>query len=187
MKSWEDITGWFNHGDLYDQVVETFPGGTLVEVGTFLGRSLCYLTQKASESGKSFRVIGVDTCRGSGDEVGADTHKKNLVDGTFAGALHSNVINCGFADDIDLMIMPSVKAASLFRDRSLDFVFIDARHDYESVKADITAWLPKVRVGGWLTGHDYHPGCWDGVVQAVHELLPGFGPTSLICWHYIVR
>ena len=66
---------------------------------------------------------------------------------------------------------PSVEAAEVFADGALDFVFIDADHSYESVKQDITAWLPKVRPGGFVTGHDIHMG---EVRQAVEELLPGY-------------
>jgi len=50
----------------------------------------------------------------------------------------------------------SVSAAQQFDDRSLDFVYIDADHSYESCLADIDAWHPKVRVGGILSGHDYY-------------------------------
>lgn len=50
---------------------------------------------------------------------------------------------------------------------SVDFVYLDADHRYESVKADIAAWLPRVRIGGILAGHDY--GLFQGVNQAVDE------------------
>ncbi|CAK0856203.1 unnamed protein product [Prorocentrum cordatum] len=40
-------------------------------------------------------------------------------------------------------------------ERSLDLVFLDARHDYEAVAADVVAWRPKVRPGGILSGHDF--------------------------------
>ena len=48
-------------------------------------------------------------------------------------------------------------AASQFDDASIDFVFIDADHIYEHVKKDILAWLPKVKPGGIIAGHDYNP------------------------------
>lgn len=52
----------------------------------------------------------------------------------------------------------SVVAAEGCEDGSLDFVFIDAEHSYDSVKSDISAWLPKLKPGGLLCGHDYANG-----------------------------
>jgi len=49
----------------------------------------------------------------------------------------------------------SAAAAVRFADGSIDAVFIDADHRYERCLADIDAWEPKVRPGGWLVGHDY--------------------------------
>jgi hypothetical protein len=54
--------------------------------------------------------------------------------------------------------MTSVEGAARVPARSLDFVYIDARHDYESVKEDLEAWCAKVRPGGILAGHDYVDG-----------------------------
>lgn len=69
---------------------------------------------------------------------------------------------------VRLIEKASVEAALEVDDGSLDFVFIDADHTYEGCKADIEAWLPKVRSGGLVTGHDYAPE-FPGVVQAVDE------------------
>ncbi len=68
---------------------------------------------------------------------------------------------------------PSPRAAARFQDASLDFVFIDGNHLYESVCADIAGWWPKLRPGGQLIGHDYgagrdSQGLW-GVQRAVDE------------------
>jgi hypothetical protein len=54
--------------------------------------------------------------------------------------------------------MTSVQAAARVADHSLDFVYIDARHDYDSVLEDLEAWAGKVRPGGILAGHDYVDG-----------------------------
>jgi hypothetical protein len=92
--------------------------------------------------------------------------------GTFAGTLHKNIIECGYANRIVLMITDSLTAARRFPDRSIDWVHLDARHDYENLKADIEAWLPKVKQGGWLSGDDYDETKWPDVVRAVTEVLP---------------
>ena len=49
----------------------------------------------------------------------------------------------------------SAEAANLFPDESLDFVYLDAGHDFKSVIADLQAWTPKVKKGGVVSGHDY--------------------------------
>jgi len=64
----------------------------------------------------------------------------------------------------------SVAAAGGFRFRSFDLVFIDADHRKETVAADIEAWWSRVRIGGWLCGHDYRDlGVRFGVKTAVTE------------------
>lgn len=54
-----------------------------------------------------------------------------------------------------VMAMASIEAAASFPDASLDHVFLDADHSYVGVNADIDAWLPKIKPGGWIGGHDY--------------------------------
>ena len=53
------------------------------------------------------------------------------------------------------MRMTSYQASKMFSDNSLDFVYIDANHSYESVKEDLKVWYPKVTNGGYLFGDDY--------------------------------
>jgi predicted O-methyltransferase YrrM len=67
----------------------------------------------------------------------------------------------------------SAGSASGIKDGALDFVFIDAAHDYHSVRKDIEAWLPKVRDGGLITGHDYGNVKYPGVRKAVDEIFSG--------------
>ncbi len=66
--------------------------------------------------------------------------------------------------------MPSTMAAELIPNESVDFVFIDAIHTYDHCRADILAWLPKIRPGGMIAGDDYVPE-HKMVSKAVDELL----------------
>jgi len=65
----------------------------------------------------------------------------------------------------------SREAAKQVADGSLDFAFIDADHSYEGCRDDIAVWLPKLKPGGWLCGHDYHRPNYplEGVKRAVDE------------------
>jgi hypothetical protein len=65
----------------------------------------------------------------------------------------------------------SMSAVKGFADESLDFVYIDAAHDYDHVKEDIREWSKKVRMGGIVSGHDYavFPSGNDGIIRAVDE------------------
>lgn len=189
--NWTDIPGWFQWRSAQQEAVERFPEGSrFVEIGTYLGRSLCSLGEVVKLSGKQFTVIGVDTCRGSGVEGrhDKDYHAAAVAEGggTFAGALHKNVVDCGLADVVSLIVADSVAASTFFPDRSIDWVHLDARHDYDSVKADILAWLPKVRSGGWISGDDYHAEHWPEVVKAVQEVLPGSEPWSIDQWRWVL-
>jgi hypothetical protein len=51
--------------------------------------------------------------------------------------------------------LTSLEGSTLFGNRELDFVYIDAQHHYEAVCEDLACWSPKVRPGGFLAGHDY--------------------------------
>lgn len=52
----------------------------------------------------------------------------------------------------------SYEAVEGFEDGSLDFVYVDAVHDYEGCLRDLCDWWPKLRAGGVLAGHDFLDG-----------------------------
>ena len=81
--------------------------------------------------------------------------------------------------------MSSKEAATKFEDSSLDFVFVDASHQYEDVCEDIDIWIPKVKSGGFLAGHDYQQS-FPGVIKAVNEKINGFY-VSESCWIHQVK
>ena len=74
-----------------------------------------------------------------------------------------------YAARVIVLVKDGVEAARDVEDGSQDFVFLDAGHGYSSIKADLTAWRPKVRQGGILCGHDYYEQ-FPGVCKAVDEL-----------------
>ena len=83
--------------------------------------------------------------------------------------------------NVEVMRMTSVEAAKIVPDNSLDFVYIDGLHFFDSVMVDIILWSQKVRQGGIVSGHDYVPYYQFGVIQAVNAYTQAHG----ICNWYI--
>ena len=130
-------------------------GATFVEVGCWLGKSTAYCARRILESGKAIRFVAVDTWEGSPSEPDM-TEAVARAGGSVFPLFCANMEELGVSGSIHIMKMPSVAAAGLFENGSLDFVFIDADHSREALQADITAWRPKIGSGGTLAGHDWH-------------------------------
>lgn len=68
--------------------------------------------------------------------------------------------------------MPSVEAAAMLTGNLFDMVFIDGDHSYEGCLLDIQTWLPLVKPGGWICGHDYDKPERGQVTEAVLAVFP---------------
>lgn len=167
------IDGWFSFPRLYSEMVlRAGDGATFVEVGSWHGCSASYLAVDIINSGKSIKLICVDTWRGDGVYVDYDKYRQDYTnaDNTDDGLFRKFLANIEPVQSvITPMRMESVLAAQTFNDNSLDFVYIDASHEYEDIRSDILAWYPKVKNGGFIGGHDYPS--WPGVQKAVDELI----------------
>lgn len=172
---------WFTYPKLYKTMVETFPTGSkFVEIGVWKGKSAAFLAVEIINSGKNITVDGIDTFGGSPEHDGMDVIVNNKLYEICSNNLKpvSHVIN--------LIKCDSVSAAPRYEDKSLDFVFIDGLHTYEGVYADIEAYLPKVKDGGIICGHDYgwpgEPDPW-AVRRAVEDYFrPLVADVSFGCF-----
>lgn len=81
--------------------------------------------------------------------------------------------------DVEFLRMTSLEGAKRIKDESLDFCYIDALHDFDSVIQDIIAWVPKVRMGGVVAGHDFGPGPRVAVAEAVTAYAHAHGISNL--------
>lgn len=70
-----------------------------------------------------------------------------------------------------ILRMKSLEAIHIFPEKYFDLVFIDADHFYEPLKQDIESWLPLVREGGMISGHDYGSSRFPDCMKAVDECL----------------
>jgi len=110
------------------------------------------------------KVYAVDPWSSSEPEIAGEYDMKRveaIFDGRFIG--NGRVVK---------IKKRSLDAVRDFDDASVDVVYIDAIHKYEYVRDDIKAWLPKVRPGGFISGHDYERR-FAGVKRAVDEAFGG--------------
>jgi predicted O-methyltransferase YrrM len=139
------------------------------------------------------QLVGVEI----GVDVGAHAHallqycsirKLHLVDvwdkdyyrGYCEGRLHTH----GYMHQVDLFKGDSLEAARHFNHETLDFVYMDQRHDYEVVKKDLVDWWPKIKPGGRLGIRNYAV-VNGGLMRAVDEFVKvlvklGQGPKVFV-------
>jgi predicted O-methyltransferase YrrM len=132
---------WFTYENLYSEMVSTYSDGAhFVEVGNWKGRSASYMGVEIINSGKSIRFDCID------------------IFTMFEGQYEEFVENIKpLSGIINPIVGSSNEIVHQYEDDSLDFVFIDANHNYEDVLEDLRNWLPKIKIGGVLAGHDYSP------------------------------
>ncbi len=128
----------------------------VVEVGVYEGG----LSRLLSAVPSVDRYCIVDSWNGDYCEFG-QTHMDRVAETCMAWAESQ--------PNVTVYRMDSAKAAALFEDGSIDFWHTDGDHSAEGITADITNWMPKVRVGGILSGDNYEA---DTVAQGVDKLLP---------------
>ena len=152
------------------------------EIGVFAGELSCRLLQKPD-----LTLYMVDSWK-QGD--GGDDFHANLSQTQQDYYLGATRAATAFAGErARILVKDSVEAAREVPDGSLDFVFIDANHTYEACRADVLAWLPKVKHTGFISGHDYeNPGypTW-GVKRAVEEVLGPVEVGANYCWRKAIK
>ena len=178
-------------------------GIIVAEVGSWTGKSTSVLAKAVTDHHGS--VYAIDHWMGN---EGVWNYKITTAYDTYSIFKH-NMMAQGIWNIVHPLVMDSQTASKIFADGILDLVFIDADHRYEHVKKDIASWLPKLRNGGILCGHDcegyyseyseevrkmidehlgddYISGIHPGVVKALHDCLQekySLMPDSVI-WYY---
>jgi predicted O-methyltransferase YrrM len=174
--AYKEELDWLRHAANKAQVV--------VEIGSWAGRT----TQAMAESCPGV-IYAVDHFQGSPDDS-CETIRNAARNGEGAKARQEFQRNLKrFLDSGKVVLMEtfSVPAAYIMRremEKTPDFVFLDGAHDYTSVHDDIVSWLPLIRKGGILCGHDRD---LPSVRQAIDELLPGWKPAAGRIWEYAVN
>lgn len=155
---------------------------TFVEVGCKEGRTTGHILKNVPDA----RVIAIDPWMQQ--EASADKTKETYAGWDFEDIERQFWANVGEENRDTRCTMfrcTSEDATHIDTcdvDGEFDLIFIDALHDYEHVKQDISLWWPKVRLGGILAGHDFNHK-WPGVERAVAESFDlmhvGVAPDSV--------
>lgn len=168
-----------NYEGLYSDMVKKFPDGSrFVEVGSWLGRSACYMGVEIVNSGKDIKLDCIDIwyC----NALPELKNEEVVVKGTLYKDFLRNIEP--LKPVITPIRMTSTEAHENYKDNSLDFVFIDADHTKEGVEADLLHWYPKVKSGGVFAGHDYD---YESVGAAVRSFFKKYEVISPNTWvHY---
>lgn len=149
----------------------------IAEIGVKTGRLTWELLQRVPNS----HVTAIDSWAPYEDhpEWSAQNHEKHEKRFDIRLSSHNGRVT--------KMKMTSAEASEQIEDASLDLVFIDADHSYEAVKRDIELWLPKVKPGGILAGHDFdntekYGDRFKGVDRAVKERFGEFQTDADSVW-----
>lgn len=161
----QQIEGWCppEQGDAIFSRVERLPeGSTVVELGSYKGLSTAWIGL-AADRGRKLRIVSVDLHDPSYTERkgGSET---SLADNMSALDLQVDMIA---GDTVDI----ALKALDYgIYPWSIALLYIDACHEYESVKADFLAWRPLLEDRAQVVFDDYtedHP----GVIEFVDEMI----------------
>ena len=138
-------------------------GEVAVEIGAWTGHTTVVLASYFK------RVFAVDHWLGSPHDATGEIVQDRGSEEVF----RSFCANMGryFLRSVFPLRGSSEQWAAVFPRSEASLIFVDANHDYEAVLADIKGWLPCLRPGGVMCGHDF--GVFPGVEQAVQEVFKG--------------
>lgn len=153
---WEVINRWLKNDCIIPRLG--------VEIGVKEGRFTLYML----ENNPKLEMICIDPwmAQDEGNETYTEWNFNDIYN-QYTRAIEP------YQDRVTEFRCMSDEAVKFIKPLSLDFCFIDAQHDYDSVLNDIVKWISKIKPGGLLCGHDYNPvkfpGCVDAVDQAFNK------------------
>jgi predicted O-methyltransferase YrrM len=162
------VDGWMTHGQgraLYEAAAACPPGGRIVEIGSFQGRSTIVLALAAPDG---VEIVAIDPHAGNDRgpqeidgyrEAATDDHAK----------FEANLTAAGVRDRVSHVRQFSERAHEMV-DGEIDVLYIDGAHRYGPARSDIEEWGARVKPGGRLLIHDSFSSI--GVTAAIlRELL----------------
>jgi predicted O-methyltransferase YrrM len=168
----QSVEGWLTVAEatLLAQCVAAAPsdrGSSVVEIGSYKGRSTLVIALAIVDLGLPLRVLAVDPHTGYHVGGKAGTHAALMR--TLREHAVESVVDVICARSIDVRI-----------EHAIVFAFIDGLHDAGSVRADHNHVATHVIPSGLVAFHDYRER-FPGVMSTVNDLLGGHG-YDLVGW-----
>lgn len=146
------IEGWLTDDQvqaLHEAARACPPGGRIVEIGSFRGRSTVVL---ASSAPPEVEVVAIDPHAGN-DRGPQQWEGFEHEAETDSAAFHRNLEEAGVADRVR-HVRAFSDAAHGDVDGAVDVLFIDGAHRFAPARADIRDWGARVAPGGRMLIHD---------------------------------
>lgn len=162
LNKFDSIKGFLAHEEglfLYELTKKYCLKNFAVEVGSYCGKSACYIGQACKEN-KTY-LMTIDHHRGSEEQQYGEeyfdpdeyNYDKEIVD--TLPTLLKNIQKFRF-EEVILPVVNSSELASKQIENNIDLVFIDGSHTFESARKDYVSWKNKIRIGGILAIHDVY-------------------------------
>lgn len=152
--------------------------GEVVEIGSFKGRSTCWLASGCQDRGRG-KVTAVDPFTGSPEHQPGGSHPDPDIaaTGSTFEAFQRAIVQHELGDWVTPRVGRSADAVLGWNQR-IRLLFIDGDHSYEETRRDFQLWTPFVPPMGLVAFHDVN--VWPGVTQFVRELTQSPGPWQFI-------
>jgi predicted O-methyltransferase YrrM len=181
---YHSLEGWFNMEEQYLELLNATPdGGTFVELGCYKGKSTSFIGVEIHKRKRDINFFAIDSFQGATNSTDINEIKAYEGISEIEESYTYNVAPIG--NKIKTIVSLTDEAAKYFNDEEIDVIFLDAGHSREAVKADIEAWLPKMKPNGIMAGHDYK--AWQGVNKAVTEVFGTPHKVENDCWFIYIN
>ena len=122
-------------------------GGTIVEIGSWKGKSTVCLALGSKAGGKG-KVFAIDPHQGLADDC-AQVYLPEKTEAIF----RKNISRAQVDDIVTPLVMTSEDASKDWEE-AISMLFIDGAHDAENARLDFTLWYPYLQDGGVICFHD---------------------------------
>jgi predicted O-methyltransferase YrrM len=146
------------------------PGqGAIVEIGSLMGRSTCWLASGTRVSRRE-KVVAVDHFRGSPEHQKGASHPVATIaeSGSTLPTFLANLDRLALRDWVEVRVGSSTEVGTTWQG-PIRFLFIDGDHSYEATGKDVETWSKHVVRDGIMAFHDVD--VWPGVTQFYREFV----------------